>query len=229
MQLAEWEPVYEAILREFGFGRSADERARDILAEYATPFSFDRFAELSGATVAIAGGGPSMEHETAVAETAEVVVAASVAADLLLEVGIDIDLMVTDLDKNVETAIDLSHAGVPVAVHAHGDNIPALREYLPEFEQGQVLATTQAAPSESVYNFGGFTDGDRAAFLADEFGAGELRFPGWDLDDEDVAPMKRQKLDWAERLLYWLEHRRGEEFDILDGRRERIDTTDLPL
>ncbi|QSG02628.1 6-hydroxymethylpterin diphosphokinase MptE-like protein [Natranaeroarchaeum sulfidigenes] len=229
MELAEWEPVYEAILREFGFDRSADERARDVLAEFATPISFDRFAELSGATVAIAGGGPSMEHETATADRADFVVAASVAADFLLEAGIDIDLMVTDLDKNVETAIDLSHAGVPVAVHAHGDNIPALGEYLPEFEQGQVLATTQAAPTESVYNFGGFTDGDRAAFLADEFGADELQFPGWDLDDEDVDPVKRQKLAWAERLLYWLETRRDERFAVLDGRRGRIDTTDLPL
>jgi len=39
--------------------------------------------------------------------------------------------MVTDLDKNPETAAALTHEGVPVAAHAHGDNIPAVREWLP--------------------------------------------------------------------------------------------------
>lgn len=229
MEVAEWEPVYEAILQEFGFDRSADERARDLLAETATPFEFDRFAGIDGATVAIAGGGPSIEREATTARRADAVIAASVAADHLLEAGIAIDLMVTDLDKNVETAIELSHAGVPVAVHAHGDNVPALREHLPAFEHTHVLATTQAAPTDAVYNFGGFTDGDRAAFLADEFDAGQLQFPGWDLDDETVSRMKRTKLDWAERLLYWLESRRDTQFAVLDDRRDDIDTAALPL
>jgi len=229
MELAEWEPVYETILRDFGFDRTADGHARDVLAEIATPFEFDRLAGVAGETVAIAGGGPSIEAETDRAADADFVVAASVAADHLSDAGVDVDLMVTDLDKNVHSAIELSHAGVPVAVHAHGDNVPAVREHVPEFDQEQVLATTQAAPVGPVYNFGGFTDGDRAAFLADEFGAAELRFPGWDLEDRSVDPMKRQKLDWAERLLYWLERRRGDEFEVLDSRRDEIDTSVLPI
>jgi uncharacterized Rossmann fold enzyme len=73
-----------------------------------------------------------------------------------------------------------------------------------------------------VVNYGGFTDGDRAAFLADEFGAGELVFLGWDFDDPRVDPMKAKKLQWAERLLRWLEVRRDETFSVLDGRREEI-------
>ena len=48
-------------------------------------------------------------------------------------------------------------------------------------------------------------------------------------DDPGVGPTKRRKLAWAERLLYWLERRRGERFDVLDGRREAIDRSGLPV
>ena len=50
-----------------------------------------------------------------------------------------------------------------------------------------------------------------------------------DFDDPDVSEAKRRKLVWAERLLYWLEQRRGERLDVLEGRREGIDTSGLPL
>jgi len=131
--------------------------------------------------------------------------------------------MVTDLDKNPETARELSHEGVPVAVHAHGDNIAAIERYVPSFALDSVLPTTQAAPTPPVCNPGGFTDGDRAAFLADACGAGRLVFPGWTFDDPSVGPEKARKLRWAERLLALLEERRGERLAVLDGRREGIE------
>ncbi|SDM36540.1 hypothetical protein SAMN04487949_1420 [Halogranum gelatinilyticum] len=222
MNFTEWEPVYEAILADFGFGREADENARDVLSPFATPFDLTRFDSFSDATVAVAGAGPSLDADLDRAAAADVVVAASTAADVLRDADIAVDLMVTDLDKNPETAVELTHEGVPVAAHAHGDNVPAVREWLPRFDADHVLATTQAAPVDAVVNYGGFTDGDRAAFLADEFGAGELVFVGWDFDDPQVDEMKAQKLRWAERLLRWLEVRREEQFDVLDGRRDGI-------
>jgi hypothetical protein len=231
MDFETWEPVYEAILADFGYDRAADEQARDRLAALladADPFDPDALA-LEGARVAIAGAGPSLEAERHLAETADVVIAASTAADTLRKAGVAVDGMVTDLDKNPDTAVALAEAGVPVAVHAHGDNLPALERVVPALEPGAVLPTTQAAPAPPVRNFGGFTDGDRAAFLADHLGAAELVFPGWDLADPAVGPEKRRKLAWAERLLCWLERRRGEQFDVLDGRREAIDASALPV
>ena len=222
MNFDDWEPIYEAILADFGFGREADERARDVLAELAVPFDTGRFADVAGSTVAIAGAGPSLAAELDAAAAADVVFAASTATDVLRDAGISVDLMVTDLDKNPETAVALTREGVPVAAHAHGDNVPAVREWVPKFDREHVLATTQAAPLGPVANYGGFTDGDRAAFVADEFGAGELVFVGWDFDDPAVDAMKAKKLQWAERLLRWLEVRRGERFSVLDGRREEI-------
>ncbi|GAA0656992.1 6-hydroxymethylpterin diphosphokinase MptE-like protein [Salarchaeum japonicum] len=217
-----WNSVYERVLTDFDFSREADERARDRISEYARPFDRDRL-DARGDTVAVAGAGPSLSDDLDLARDADRVFAASTATDILADAGIRVDAMVTDLDKNPATARDRTLRGDPVVAHAHGDNIPAIAEWLPEFDADHVLCTTQAEPRDSVYDFGGFTDGDRAAFLADELGATELVFPGWDFDDPTVDAMKAKKLDWAERLLYWLETRRGETFDVLDGRRDGLE------
>ncbi|WP_276281908.1 6-hydroxymethylpterin diphosphokinase MptE-like protein [Halorussus caseinilyticus] len=229
MNYETWRPIYERVLSDFGFGREADELARDVLAELTRPFELADL-DVSGRTVAVAGAGPSLTDadQLARARGADAVFAASTAADDLRDAGIGVDCMVTDLDKNPETARELTAEGVPVAAHAHGDNVPAVREWVPKFDAGSVLPTTQARPVAHVRNFGGFTDGDRAAFLADHLGAAELRFVGWDFDDPAVGEAKAKKLAWAARLLRWLEVRRGEEFEILDGRREGIDVTDFP-
>lgn len=223
MNFATWEPVYEAILADLGFDRAGDERARDVLAGLADPFETDRLAGIEGATVAVAGAGPSLPDELDLVAEADYAIAASTAADVLLEAGIEPDLMVTDVDKNPGTLRDLTHEGIPAAVHAHGDNVAMVERWVPRLVGENVLSTTQAAPKGSVENFGGFTDGDRGAFLADHFGADRLAFPGWAFDDPSVGPMKARKLRWAERLLRWLEVRREERFSVLDGRRDGID------
>ena len=222
MRFSEWEPVYRQILDSFGFERAGDEEARDVLASFVSPFDRSRLV-WGGQTVAICGAAPTLDEELHVVDDADVVVAASTAADVVREAGYEVDLMVTDLDKNPETAVGLSEHGTPVAVAAHGDNVPAIREWLPKFDTEHVLGTTQAAPRGPVVNWGGFTDGDRAAFIADELGASRLVFAGWDFDDPTVDTMKAQKLAWAERLLAWLERRRDEEFALLDGRRDDVE------
>jgi uncharacterized Rossmann fold enzyme len=246
MNYETWSPVYEQILTDFGFDREADERARDELASLLTDsrsFDPDRF-DVAGKTAAIAGAGPSLtdagadgpktddpgtaNFELDRAREADAVFAASTAADVLRAEGVGVDCMVTDLDKNPGTARELTEEGTPVAVHAHGDNAPAVGTWVTRFDAEHVLPTTQARPVGPVRNFGGFTDGDRAAFLADYLGAAELTFVGWDFDDPDVDELKARKLRWAERLLRWLEVRRDEEFRILDGRRAELDVSDFP-
>ncbi len=231
MDFDEWEPVYEAVLADFGFDRSGDERARDLLADLLPPGSRDPLPAFVGGpgTVAVAGAGPSLEDDVDVASDADQVFAASTAADRLLDAGVPVDCVVTDLDKHPRTVRELTREGTPVAVHAHGDNVALLREHVPHCDPDFLVPTTQAEPVGPVRNFGGFTDGDRAAFLADHLGADALVFPGWDLDDPDVDEPKRRKLRWAERLLYWLERRRGDRFELLDGRRDAIDASALPL
>jgi len=229
MEFETWEPAYEAILAEFGYDRAGDERARDLLAELlagTATLDPDEIA-VAGATVAVAGAAPRLEEDLALAREADAVFAASTAARCLRERGIAVDCLVTDLDGHPETARALTAEGTPVAVHAHGDNTATLREWVPTVDASAVVPTTQARPTDRVHNFGGFTDGDRAAFLADALGAKRLVFPGWAFDDDSVGLEKRQKLQWARRLLGWLERHRDEQFALLDGQRNALDTRSL--
>jgi uncharacterized Rossmann fold enzyme len=222
MNFDEWEPTYERILADFGFDRAADERARDVCRSLVDGpcYDLDRLgARVEGDSVAVVGAAPSLADEVDRAAAADHVFAASTAVDVCHDHGIPVDVMVTDLDKNPDTAVERTVTGTPVAAHAHGDNIPALREWLPRFRDAYTIPTTQAAPRPPVLNVGGFTDGDRAAFLADALGAKSLVFVGWDFDDPTVDGMKAKKLRWAARLLCWLETRRGERFSVLDGHR----------
>jgi uncharacterized Rossmann fold enzyme len=216
-----WSTCYRAILADFGYDAAGDNQVGDELAKIVSPFNKSR-VDFSGQTVAIAGGASTLPHELDQVRQADSVVVASVAADVCLAADIEIAMMVTDLDKNPETARKLTHDGVPVAAHAHGDNHHLVSTVVPTFDLSNTLGTTQAEPRGPVENFGGFTDGDRAAFIADAFGAERLVFPGWDFDDPEVTPAKAQKLVWAERLLHWLERRRNEHFAVLEGRRDAI-------
>lgn len=225
MEFAAWEPIYELIVEDFGFDPAADRRARDFLDERVEIFDFEAL-DFQGRSVAIAGGSPTLEAELEAVRSAERVVAVSSAASVLEDRGMTPDLVVTDLDGSPETAVSLGNRGVPVAVHAHGDNIPTLQAWIPKFDREFLIGTTQVEPTRRVINRGGFTDGDRAAFLADAFGARSLLFPGWQFDDPEVDEIKHRKLLWAARLLRCLERLRDERFALLDGWRERL--SDFP-
>jgi uncharacterized Rossmann fold enzyme len=230
MDFETWEPVYAAILADMGYDRAGDERARDRLAAIvnAGPSAGPPSDAVSEQTVAVAAPGPSLEASIDRVEAADGVVAAGTAADRLLAAGIEPDWIVTDLDGHPERVPAFTRRGATVAVHGHGDNQALVERVVPDCEFASLLPTTQAAPVGPVRNFGGFTDGDRAAFIADHFGADRLTFPGWEFDDPDVDREKRAKLRWAARLLAWLEARRDERFDVLDGVRNRLDTSAIP-
>lgn len=225
-----WEPVYEAILSDFGFDRSADETARDELAALVGDTAIEpaNLPDATGLTVAVVGAAGTLQDELELARNADLVVSASAGSTQLREAGIPIGLHVTDLDHDAPTTRAVSAAGVPVAIHAHGDNRGLLADQLPVLAPATVFPTTQAEPVGRVRNPGGFTDGDRAALIAHALGAMELVFPGWDFDDPSVDPVKRHKLTWAERVLYWLERHRDERFAVLDGRRTAIDLAGFP-
>jgi len=230
MNFDTWEPVYETICADMGYDRAADEHARDRLAalvDGAATSSVDP-AAFEGQTVAVAAPGPGLEDALAAVAAADVVLAAGTAADRLLEAGRPVDWIVTDLDGHPGRVGEFTRDGCPVAVHAHGDNVALLETHVPSYDLEAVLPTTQAAPVGPVRNFGGFTDGDRAAFFADALGAETLTFPGWDLADERVGAEKRRKLRWAARLLAWLERRRDTRFAVLDGLRDDLDLAAIP-
>jgi len=199
MEYPDWEPHYLEILEYFGFDRGADEEAARLLALLMDRDNLLSLVTLTdGNEVTVCGNAPCLKNELGTIRG--VVFAADAAAEVLEDHGIRPDVIFTDLDGATDRFLDMNREGTIVVIHAHGDNIPLLKHWVPRFT-GPVVATTQASPLPHVHNFGGFTDGDRAVFAADELGASSVTLAGFDLDDREVDPVKRGKLQIARKLL----------------------------
>lgn len=204
MNFCDWEPYYEEILAYFGFDRKADEEAARLLASL---LPYDNLLSLisltEGNDVTVCGNAPCLKDE--LSKIDGIVFAADAAAEVLDDAGIRPDVIFTDLDGATDRFLTMNRESTIVVVHAHGDNMPLLSHWVPQFT-GKLVGTTQAAPLPHVHNFGGFTDGDRAVFAAHELGAEKVSIVGFDLDDQNVDPLKRGKLFWARKLLALLGH-----------------------
>lgn len=224
MDFEKWRPWYERIVAEFGFDRDADQRSADLLdrllaGKAVDPSEIRHLVE--DMTVVIFGCGPSVERnlrefQASTLDGKAVTIAADGATTPVLRTGRFVpDIIVTDLDGRVRDIAEARRKGAIIAVHAHGDNMPALRRWVPVF--ASALGTTQVEPRTHVHNFGGFTDGDRAAFLAEEARAARIILAGMDLGtvvgkyskpghaaDFDASPEKARKLSMAKELLTWL-------------------------
>ena len=205
MDFEAWEPFYVQILNDFGFSRAQDEAvARDLDARLGGRRAADRDLRslLEGQEVTVAGNGPNLAAE--IDDARGVLVTADEATSVALGRGLRPAILVTDLDGTVSDQVKANDAGTIAVVHGHGDNGPAVRQWAPLFA-GVTVATTQSRPVGGLRNFGGFTDGDRAVFLADHFGAARIRLIGFDFEHpspKDLDPRtKQRKLDWAYILL----------------------------
>ena len=228
--LTAWWPKYLAIVTRFGYSVEEDQHAASILsqmiADHATPVSRIR-SIIKDKNVADCGAGPSLPQNLKVAMKARllagsVLIAADGATTALVNRHLQPDLIVSDLDGKLPDIIRAQRKGAIVVVHAHGDNISLLKRHVPQLLQldtrtNGVLGSTQARPCPGVVNFGGFTDGDRCVFLAEECGARVIALLGMDLGDvvgryskptltrdSPASPVKREKLLVAKELLEWL-------------------------
>ena len=119
--------------------------------------------------------------------------------------GIRPDVIVTDLDGSIDEQLEASASGALTFVHAHGDNQELVMRYAGEFK-GPVILTTQSTPDTVVADYGGFTDGDRAVCIAQEFGVRTVHLRGFDYlhpnpkEGSDLE-VKFRKLSWAERII----------------------------
>lgn len=207
MQFDSWEPIYREILEDFGFSRERDEEAADLLRDLlppSGPILSEARARISGRDVVVCGNAPTLSEEIKSLQKSArkdgcAFIAADGAAAVLLGAGIVPDVIVTDLDGPFPEILRAHDLGSLIVVHAHGDNLDALKSYVPQMKR--VIGTTQSRPQENVYNFGGFTDGDRCVFLAKEMGAATIKLVGFDFDDPTVTPRKKKKLAWARRLI----------------------------
>lgn len=207
MKTEVWEPYYVRILDYFGFSREDDEEAARLLSEILPRDDLALLTgKFSGANVIVAGNAPSLPADIKQTDfSGKVVVAADAAARVLKKGGVMPDIVFTDLDGLDDDVLEMNAAGTLLAVHAHGDNIPLLKSWVPKMK-GPVVGTTQSTPLSNVYNFGGFSDGDRGVFAAYELGAASVSLIGFDLDDTSVDPVKHGKLMIARKLLHLIGH-----------------------
>jgi hypothetical protein len=195
----DWEPYYLRILGDLGFDRAKDEEAARLLAGLLHRDDLPALERrIRGKAVTVCGNGPNLAAE--LDRVRGTVIAADGAANRLHAEGIRPAAVATDLDGATEAFPEMNRAGTVMVVHAHGDNMDLLRFWVPLFP-GPLVGTTQAKPFGRIHNFGGFSDGDRAVFLALALGAAEVTLAGFFLDDPGVNPVKRRKLLWARTLL----------------------------
>ena len=214
MRFSDWEPIYEEILEEFGFSREADEEAARLLQSLLSGRGGDLSIEdldsmIRGREVLVCGNGPSLPRDlksilagrrsSQRSRDDMVIVAADGATTAVLAADLLPDLIVTDLDGFLPDILEANARGSAVVVHAHGDNMTLLAEWVPQLIR--VLGTTQSEPIEGIFNFGGLSDGDRCVFLARRFGAKKIGIIGFDYDDPEVTAIKKMKLLWARRLV----------------------------
>lgn len=219
MNLIEWFSWYKEILDDFGFSRQDDEKSAEML---------DKLLEISGLfpkdmpmkkKAIVCGAGPSIKNNLKEMKKFDLskftVVSADGATTALLEEDIIPDIIVTDLDGEMKDIIKANQDGSFLAVHAHGNNMDKVNKYVPQLQR--VLGTTQSTPLKKVYNFGGFTDGDRALYLAVELGAKYIILAGMDFgkvvtkysrpdmpESEGKADkIKESKLKYAKKLVEW--------------------------
>lgn len=202
MDYEHWEPIYEEILRDFGWRRERDEEAARQLSKLLTGRSNElnlAKKRIKGKDILVCGNAPTLSSDLDKFDMDKyVIIAADGATSTLLGKGIIPDIIVTDLDGNIPDEIEANKRGAIMVIHAHGDNMDKLSVVN---RLNDVIGTTQAEPLENIYDFGGFSDGDRCVFLAHSFGAKSITLAGFDLEDKNVTEIKKKKLKWAKKLI----------------------------
>ena len=209
MKYPDWEAIYCRILDDFGYSRKDDEYSARVLATLVGGRRVcgpDCLGEIIGRTVTVYGFGPNLEKEMDEVEPSGTIMSADGATAELVKRGIIPDIVTTDLDGGIDAQIIANGKGAVAVIHAHGDNVERVKEYVPFFP-GKITPTTQSRPFDQVYNFGGFTDGDRAVMLARHFGATRILLIGFDFASARTqrgkdAAVKAKKLKWARKLIY---------------------------
>jgi len=226
MEFGLWEKYYKEILDDFGFSREGDEASAKLLDEILSTegcLTLNDLADIVGFSdkFIVFGAGPSIkEHVEMLKNDYDlkdyVLVAADGATTALIEQKLVPDIVATDLDGNIDDILLANIRGANIVIHAHGDNIDRIASLSSFFNN--VLGTTQAQPVGNLYNFGGFTDGDRAVFLAVALGASEITLAGMDFGDivtrysrpnlssdlSEADDFKKKKLMYAEKFTNWI-------------------------
>ena len=185
MMISGWNSRYNEILREFKYNKRMDMESAILLESMIkNQNQIKKINQLiDNKIVAVIGSGPSLSY--AIPRFKQMKKTVTIVADSALkpvvESGIKPDIVVTDLDGDERILKKIGKTNTIFVVHAHGDNISKL-DFVGNFRN--YLGSTQVKPFGKIQNFGGFTDGDRAVFLASYFNAKKIILFGMDFFPE---------------------------------------------
>ncbi|MCD6502680.1 MAG: DUF115 domain-containing protein [Euryarchaeota archaeon] len=219
-----WWPIYRKIASSLGINPKKDEIATIEASKHLLSYGFDFFENvlraenlLRGKTVAVVGAHESFLNQRI---EGDVIIASDGAYNgLVLYKDILPEIVVTDFD-GVSLKLLSRHKPL-VFAHVHGDNILEYLRSAPNIIN-QLVPTTQAFPYFPFYNFGGFTDGDRAVAIAMALGARKVKVYGFKRDSigkfsgKTRAPIKRKKLEIAYEIIEVLRNIHGTEVVIIE-------------
>jgi hypothetical protein len=202
MELEDWMEFYREILSDFNFSKEEDERAAVIMYSLAREKLMDSLildSRIRDKDVIVIGSALKEKDFEVIENFEGVRITAGKSIYPLRKILPDFlpDIHVTDLEEEYELLADLQYRNCILVLHAHGDNIDRIYSLIPRLKF--FVGTTQSIPFDKLYNFGGFTDGDRAACLAKHFGAKSITLVGFDF--ERAEGIKKKKLIWAKKIL----------------------------
>ena len=191
--------IQDEIRESFGWGLESDyESAKSLVSRCNNPTPSLHFESKVTVVGAAAPPGIVPEYPSIVADGA-----IGAISDLS-----KVALIVTDGDgtPHLEKALN---KGIPICLHAHGDNQDSWARILSIIDENQEVLLTHQTPYEidGMHNPGGFTDGDRAVCIAFALGATEVELVGFSINDvgqwSGVTDEKRKliKLKWMNRVL----------------------------
>lgn len=217
-----WESKYKEILKDFGYSRKKDNQSCKLLVSLLPKKNpIGKIRDLiENKPVFIVGAGPSLPSCISILKKYKKItkIIADGATKAIIENGLNPDIVVTDLDGDITSLKKAGRTNALMVVHAHGDNTNMIH-LVKNFKN--CIGTTQTKPVGRVYNFGGFTDGDRCVFLASHFKAKKIILLGMDFGTRigkysKISVVNRNtkiaKLRRGKKLLEWLVQKSESEF-----------------
>ena len=214
MTIRGWKTRYREIRCIFGYKESDDiASAKKLNSMIEKKFPSSNFKKkIFGKTVFVIGAGPSLDNAVTVIKKYENVtkIVADGAVQAFIKHKIRPDFLITDLDGDIKSIKKIARTNTPIIVHAHGDNTKHL-EIVKKFRNK--AGTTQSEKFGRLENFGGFTDGDRCVFFAENFKAEKIILFGMDFGNTigkyskhvvKDRSLKLKKLACGKKLLEWL-------------------------
>ncbi len=218
-----WKFIYDVIRSEFGFNYEKDVVASILATTFRprNPLSTINIINelIRGKSVLIVGASNECVSSCKYFKEYDTVIAADGAMLCCInECGFIPDIVVSDLD-GISANIIRRFPKVIYVIHFHGDNVEICVNSMRVIKEvnAKYVPTVQVYPNGfGTFIFGGFTDGDRAAYLGYYFHAKKLGLVGFNLfgpigkyskitSQASKYPynvlIKRRKLMWTYRLL----------------------------